>query len=99
MSAEVEIVLARHEDVLTIPTNSCIELQGEFFCSLQTDSGAQRRTLQPGDSSDMFILVREGVREGENIILDPLANVPDAQKEATASLSGSRDQGFGFKDL
>jgi HlyD family secretion protein len=99
MSAEVEIVLARHEDVLNIPTNACIELQGEFVCWVQTELGTQRRTLKLGDSSDMSIVLQEGVREGELVILDPLANVPDAQKEAAASLRGSQDQGFGFKDL
>ncbi len=99
MSAEVEIVLARHEDVLTIPTNACIETQGGFACWVQTESEVQRRTLQLGDSSEMFIVVHEGVREGEEVILDPLANVPDAQEEAAASLRGSRDQRFGFEDL
>lgn len=99
MSAEVKIVLARHEDVLTIPTNACIETPAGFACWVQVDSGIERRALQLGDSSDMFIVVHEGVREGECVILDPLANVPEAQEEAAASLPGSRDQRFGFEDL
>jgi hypothetical protein len=47
----------------------------------------------------MFILVESGLNEGEQVILDPLANVPGAQKEAAASLRGSREQEFGFEDL
>ena len=99
MSAEVEIVLARHEDVLTIPTNACLEIQGEFICWVKTRSGAERRVVELGDSSSMFILVESGLNEGEQVILDPLANVPGAQKEAAASLRGSREQEFGFEDL
>ena len=99
MSAEVEIVLARYEDVLTIPTNACIETQNGFACWVQGESGIERRALQLGDSSDMFIVVHDGVLEGERVILDPLANVPDAQAEAATSLRGSRDQQFGFEDL
>ena len=99
MSAAVEIVLARHEDVLTIPTNACLEIQGEFICWVKTRSGAERRVVELGDSSSMFILVESGLNEGEQVILDPLANVPGAQKEAAASLRGSREQEFGFEDL
>ena len=99
MSAEVEIVLARHEDVLTIPTNACIETKDGFACWVQTESGVERRSLQLGDSSDMFLVVQDGVGEGERVILDPLANVFEAQAEAAASLSGSRDQRFGYEDL
>ena len=99
MSAEVEVVLARHENVLTIPTNACIETQDGFACWIQAETGVERRTLQLGDSSDMFIVAQDGVREGERVILDPLANVPDAQAEAAASLSGSKDQRFGYEDL
>lgn len=99
MSAEVEIVLARHENVLTIPTNACIETEDGFACWVQTGSVTERRSLQLGDSSEMFIVVLEGVNEGEQVILDPLANVPDAQAEAAAVLNGARDRGFGFDDL
>jgi len=99
MSAEIDIVLARHENVLTIPTNACIETQEGFACWIQTESAIERRALQLGDSSDMFIVVHDGVQAGEHVILDPLANVPDAQEEAAASLRGSRDQQFGFEDL
>lgn len=99
MSAEVEIVLASHENVLTIPTNACIETQHGFACWIQTESGLERRALQLGDSSDMFIVAQEGVSEGERVILDPLANVPEAQAEAAAALSGSKGQSFGYEDL
>ncbi|MCA9138665.1 MAG: hypothetical protein KDB00_17960 [Planctomycetales bacterium] len=99
MSAEVEIVLARHQDVLTTPTSACLEIQGEFICWVKTRSGAERRVVELGDSSSMFILVESGLNEGEQVILDPLANVPGAQQEAAASLRGSREQEFGFEDL
>ncbi|MCA9130968.1 MAG: hypothetical protein KDB22_27980 [Planctomycetales bacterium] len=99
MSAEVEILLARYEDVVTIPTNACIETRNGFACWVQSENGIERRALQLGDSSVMFIVVHEGVKEGELVILDPLANVPQAQVEAASTLRGTRDQKFGFEDL
>ena len=99
MSAEVEIVLARHQNVLTIPTNACLETRDGFACWIQTESGTERRLLKLGDSNEMFILVQDGVKEGERVVLDPLANVPDAQAEAAAALSDTTDRDFGFDDL
>ncbi|PAY17486.1 hypothetical protein CKO51_21470 [Rhodopirellula sp. SM50] len=89
MSAEVEIVIARHKDVITVPTAACIETERGFACWISQDSGVQRRALNVGDSSDMFLMVRDGIEAGETVILDPLANVPAAQVEAARSLEGS----------
>ena len=99
MSAEVEIVLARHSDVLTIPTNACLETQNGFLCWVKGKLGIERRVLVLGDSSHMFIEVHQGVQEGEQTILDPLANIPEAQAEAARSLRDSPEQKFGFEDL
>jgi multidrug efflux pump subunit AcrA (membrane-fusion protein) len=90
MSAEVEIVMARHNDVVTVPTAACIETENGFACWVQQDSGMERRALNVGDSSDMFLLVRDGIEAGEKVILDPLANVPEAQIEAARSLVDSQ---------
>lgn len=82
MSAEVEIVMARHNDVITVPAAACTETENGFACWVQHESGVQRRTIDVGDSSNMFLWVRDGVTTGEKVILDPLANVPEAQVEA-----------------
>lgn len=86
MSAEVEIVLARHSDVVIVPAAACIETAQGFACWVQQPSGATRRTLDIGDSSNMFLLVREGIKSGEKVILNPLANVPEAQVEAARAV-------------
>ncbi|MDV6028551.1 MAG: hypothetical protein F9B45_00270 [Phycisphaera sp. RhM] len=90
MSAEVEIVIARHQDVVTVPTAACIETERGFACWISQDSDVQRRALNVGDSSDMFLMVRDGIEAGETVILDPLANVPAAQVEAARWLEGSQ---------
>jgi HlyD family secretion protein len=80
MSAEVEVVLARHENVLTIPAAGVLETTQGDFCWVKTDAGAKkRRSLQLGDTNDNFIVVKAGLEEGEKIILDPLASIEEAQ--------------------
>jgi multidrug efflux pump subunit AcrA (membrane-fusion protein) len=80
MSAEVEVVLARHENVLTIPAAGVLEMAERDFCWVKTGEGVkQRRTLQLGDNNDNFIVVKAGLEEGDEIVLDPLASIEEAQ--------------------
>ena len=65
MSAEVEVIMARHENVLMIPTAAVVETKLGHACWVDTAEGMQRRTLKLGDSSDMFIVV-----EGEFRVCD-----------------------------
>ena len=98
MSAEVELVLGKYDDVLTIPTTACIETESGFACWVKTPNGVQRRALKIGDSNDMFIMIQEGVNEGDEVVIDPLANVEEAQVEA-ASFLKSNEEVSRFYDL
>jgi multidrug efflux pump subunit AcrA (membrane-fusion protein) len=82
MSAEVEVILARHENVLTIPAAGVVETVQGDFCWSKTAEGARRRSLQLGDTNDNFIVVKAGLEEGEKIVLDPLASIEEAQRLA-----------------
>jgi RND family efflux transporter MFP subunit len=86
MSAEVEVIMARHEDVLMIPAAAVVETNRGYACWVETAGGTQRRTLQLGDSSDMFIVVQAGLQEGEQVVLNPLAFIEEAQIEAEKTL-------------
>jgi HlyD family secretion protein len=80
MSAEVEVILARHENVLTIPVAAIVETAQGDFCWVKTAKGVkQRRTLQLGDTNDNFIVVKAGLKEGDEVVLDPVASIEEAQ--------------------
>lgn len=82
MSVEVKVVLASYDDVLTIPVAAVVEQEGQFVCWVKTDSGVQRRRLELGDSNDQFIVVNGGVKEGDEVVLNPRAYIKEAQVEA-----------------
>jgi len=81
MSAEVEVIMARYENVLTVPVAAVIETEAGYFCWVKTAGAAQRRSLQLGDSDDVFIVVEDGLQEGDEVVLNPLAFVEEAQSE------------------
>jgi multidrug efflux pump subunit AcrA (membrane-fusion protein) len=92
MSAEVEVVLARYEDVLRIPVAAVVETDEGAFCWVKTDEGNQRRSLQLGDSNDVFIVVEAGVKEGDEVVLNPTALLDEAELEALKTLDPTEPQ-------
>ena len=81
MSAEVQIVLAEYEDVLTVPVAAVVETEEGTFCWIETDDGPERREVSVGDSNDIHIIIEDGVDEGDEVILNPIAFVEEAQDE------------------
>jgi multidrug efflux pump subunit AcrA (membrane-fusion protein) len=86
MTAEVEVTIAVHKDVLTIPVAAVVETEEGDFCWITTDNGVQRCTLQLGDTNDVFIVVEAGLKEGDKVVLNPLAFVQEAQTEVLKPL-------------
>lgn len=87
MSAEVEVILDRHTDVLTIPVAAVVETSQGNFCWVKTAEGAKRRSLRLGDTNDVFTVVEAGLQEGDEVVLNPFAF-----KEAQALALKPRDE-------
>jgi len=79
MSAEVEVFIDRHADVLTVPVAAVVETAQGDFCWVKTADRATRRALQLGDTNDTFIVVEAGLNEGDEVVLDPMASITEAQ--------------------
>ncbi len=90
MSAAVDVIMARHENVLLIPTAAVVETKEGYACWVKTAKGTQRRALELGDSSEMFILVEAGLKEGDEVVLDPLAFIEEAQTEVAKMLDDAK---------
>ena len=86
MSAEVEVVIDRHEDVLTIPVAAVVQTPEGDFCLVKKAEGTERRSLVLGDTDDSFLIVEEGVEEGDEVVLNPLAFIEEAQTEVLKPL-------------
>jgi HlyD family secretion protein len=84
MSAEVDVLLAEYEDVLLIPVAAVVETDAGAYCWVKTPTGPQRRPLKLGDNDEVSIIVEAGVDEGDEVILNPLALVEEAQHDALA---------------
>jgi multidrug resistance efflux pump len=98
MSAEVVVTLAEHRDVLTIPVAAVVETESEFFCWVKTAEGPKQRSLQLGDSNDQFIVIEGGLKEGDEVVLNPIAFIEEAQEEALKPLDEEKDKAASESD-
>ena len=94
MSAEVEVIIARYENVLLLPVAAAVEQEEEFFCWVKTIGEPQRRALKLGASNDKFTVVESGLKEGDEVILNPLAFIEEGQDEAGESTSGESTKSY-----
>ncbi len=79
MSAEVEVVVDRHEDVLTVPVAAIAETAKGPVCWVMTPDGVQRRPVELGDTNDISTVVVAGLGEGEKVMLNPLAFMDETE--------------------
>ncbi len=82
MSTTVELFLAEHKNVLTIPVAAVVEQTDGFYCWVKAGENTQRRRLELGDSNDQFIVVNSGLAEGDEVVLNPIDLIDEAQAEA-----------------
>lgn len=73
MSAQVEVIVDRYENVLKIPVAAVVETDEGDFCWIKTPEGPRRRSLELGDTNKVFTVVRAGLQEGDEVALNPYA--------------------------
>jgi len=72
MTAEVEIVLAELEDVLSVPIAAVFADGETTYCyRLDEDGRARRVVVEVGKSSDTRTEIVSGLKEGDNVLLAP----------------------------
>ena len=68
---------AGHRDLAELVV---LETEEGDFCWVNTSDGPRRRSLRLGDTNDVFIVVEAGLKEGDEVFLNPLAFIPEAQR-------------------
>ena len=79
MSATAQIIVAQLHDVLYVPVQAVTTFKGVSFCWVKTPEGPQLRQVTPGDASEKFVEIRDGLHADEEVYLAP---PEQASKEA-----------------
>ena len=93
MEAKVEILISEVDDVVAVPVEAVLQFQGKDHVYVATPDGPRRRAVALGTTDDKLVEVKRGVREGERVVLDPLALMSEAEKVTAFTLGGSDGSG------
>jgi RND family efflux transporter MFP subunit len=81
MSAQVEILVAELDNVLSVPIKAVLSFDGKDHVAVKKpDGGFDWREVTLGMTNDKLIEVKQGLQGGERVSLDPLALMSEAEK-------------------
>jgi len=81
MTAEVEVLVDEFPDTLTVPVSAVVEQRGQYFCWVKSANGPDRRPLVVAGTNDRKMAISDGVKEGDKVILNPRATIPEAREQ------------------
>ena len=81
MSADVEIVVSKLEDVLFVPSLAVVEKEARRFAVVVEGTRIRLQPIQIGDSNWTYVQVKSGLTPGNQVVLNPdLNKLKDGQR-------------------
>jgi multidrug efflux pump subunit AcrA (membrane-fusion protein) len=88
MNAEVEILVADHENVVNIPVLAVLQFKGKDHVTKRVDDRFVQTEVELGVSNDKFVEVKQGAKEGDIIAMDPESLMTTEEKTAAFGAAG-----------
>ena len=86
MSAQVEILVAEADNVLSVPRGAVLLFDGEDHVAVKKPGGGfEWRAVELGIANEKEVEVKEGIRSGDAVILNPIALMSEDEKRAKFS--------------
>ena len=76
-TAEAEILLTHHRDVLTVPVTAIVQQGDDVYAWVQTQSAPERRSVQLGAVNDQFAEISSGLSEHDLVLSHPRADAAE----------------------
>jgi HlyD family secretion protein len=71
MSADVEVIVARRQGALFVPSQAILEREGKKRVYVVADGHARAARVKVGESNWSSTEILEGLREGERVVINP----------------------------
>ncbi len=79
MTAVVEIDIETLRDVISVPIQAIVQRGSNNWCYVDEGGRPTRRTVVLGKTNDKFVEIKDGLQEGERVILNPSAIVSEQE--------------------
>lgn len=97
MTAEVEILIADLKDVIAVPVAAVFEQNGNAFCCVMVGEKLEKRPVLLGQGNDKSIEVKDGINEGEEVVLNPRSVLTELHQEQRPESGEDAKDRFGTK--
>lgn len=81
MTTVVEILIDDRPNVISVPVQSVVEQGDKYYAWVLAGGRPERRPLVLGVTNNIYIEVKDGLSEGDLVLLNPRAQVPEAREE------------------
>jgi len=71
MTGKVEIIVDELKNVISVPIQTVTNIEGKKFCYVATGKSQERREVQTGAFNTDFVEIKNGLAEGEKVLLNP----------------------------
>lgn len=96
MSAQVEILVKELLDVLYVPIQAVVPgKNGQRICYVSRLGGPEARVVETGESSDQFIEIKSGLKEGEEVLLRAPITIDEQDSEENGAPQEKGDKRAG----
>lgn len=83
MSAKVEVFVEHLDDVVHVPVQAIVPEEGKQFCYVMNGRSQERRAVEVGPFNDEFIVIKNGLKQGERVVLRSAESMPDSGKPSS----------------
>lgn len=81
MTAEVEILVAQRDNVLSVPVQAIVHYQGKDHAAVKKPGGGiEWRDVTCGLSNDKYVEITQGINSGDTVVLNPTSLMSDEEK-------------------
>lgn len=84
MTAVVEIHIDHLEDVITIPVQSIVQIKEQTWVYVDREGKVMRQDIELGRTNEKFVEITQGLTEGDQIVLNPMAIIDEAALSESA---------------
>jgi len=86
MTAEVTIIIASRKNVLAVPVDAVFEREGTSIAEIMVEGESKQVPVKTGISDYEFIEIIEGLKEGDQVVLEPSVGGPGGPGEGSRNM-------------
>jgi hypothetical protein len=80
MTAQVEILVDRRENVLTVPVLAILEFNGKAHITKKLNDSFVQSEVEVVATNEKFVQIDKGLKEGDVVVLNPMALMSEEEK-------------------